>query len=110
SARRGSGHGRGRPDLARDVAQCRRARPPVRVIGYRPRVPGAGCALQGVGAGEPVRTQPAAPPLGPRLVSTRPYPLRNLRTLDLGLVDKPIHLVDADGSASRQVDDLELEV
>jgi len=66
-------------------------------------------ALQGFGADEPVRAQPAAPPLGPRLESPGLNSLRDLRALAARVGDQLGKLLDPDALAAGQIDDLQFQ-
>ena len=59
--------------MARDVAESAGACTPLRLVGHRPRGAAPGGALQGLGAGEPVRAQAATPAFRPRFEAAGSY-------------------------------------
>src|ERR1700681_1509664 len=72
-------------------------------------MPAAGSSLQGVGAGEPVGTEPAPPAFWPRLEPPRPNTFGDLCRLACRIGHEIPHFFDLDALARRQVDDLELD-
>ena len=66
-------------------------------------------ALQSFGTDEPVGTQPAPTPLGPRVESPRLHSLRNLHALARCIRDEIGHPFDLDALAGGEVDDLKLQ-
>src|SRR5713101_8017306 len=95
--------------MAGDVAEGRRDGAPIRIVRHRARVPPARGSLQGVGAGETVRAEAAAPPVGPRLELPGPHSIRHLAALPLCFGEQLAAGFDAHRVARGQVYDLELD-
>ena len=72
-------------------------------------MPSARGPLQGVGTGQPVRAQPAAPALWSRLEYSFSDSLSHLGALADGVGDEICNLLDRDAVAGRKVDHLQLD-
>ena len=72
-------------------------------------MPAPGGSLQGVGAGEPVRAEAAAPPVGLRIETAGLHPFRDLCTLLSRLSHKRVRSFEQDRLARSQVDDIKLQ-